>query len=252
MGPFSARAIVPIRDRPAEPRGADPDMPAMRIPVVRTCQTTMSKPTKGTPELEALRLIQKREYRRNWYLRNRTEQLANQKARYLANRPNELIHRKEWYAKNKDSQSLKDKIRRKEHSERIRASDRERYKKRKDQRVAYSREWYAKNRTSVLIRVIQWQKDNKDLVAARGNRRRARKKNAMSSDCRVRVSELKNETNCYYCKASLSDSNRHIDHVIPLSRGGADSPENLVAACASCNCSKQDRTPEEWQRTLNT
>lgn len=36
------------------------------------------------------------------------------------------------------------------------------------------------------------------------------------------------------------------DHVFPWSRGGADSPANLVPACTSCNGSKGDDTPEEW------
>jgi len=48
---------------------------------------------------------------------------------------------------------------------------------------------------------------------------------------------------CQYCGA------RHkvltIDHVIPRSRGGRDSWENLVAACLDCNVRKGDRTPEE-------
>jgi len=35
-----------------------------------------------------------------------------------------------------------------------------------------------------------------------------------------------------------------IDHVTPLSRGGANSIENLVAACRSCNSRKWAKTPE--------
>ncbi|MCB1299613.1 MAG: HNH endonuclease, partial [Microthrixaceae bacterium] len=36
-----------------------------------------------------------------------------------------------------------------------------------------------------------------------------------------------------------------IDHIIPRSRGGADSWENLVACCLKCNNIKGDRTPQE-------
>lgn len=46
---------------------------------------------------------------------------------------------------------------------------------------------------------------------------------------------------CGYC-GSEADS---VDHIIPLSRGGPDKLDNLVAACRSCNTSKGDRTPEE-------
>ena len=46
---------------------------------------------------------------------------------------------------------------------------------------------------------------------------------------------------CQYCGAH-ADS---IDHIVPRSRGGHHSWENLVAACKPCNLSKRDRTPEE-------
>jgi len=46
---------------------------------------------------------------------------------------------------------------------------------------------------------------------------------------------------CAYCTASATT----IDHVIPRSRGGADSWENLVACCLRCNNVKGDRTPQE-------
>jgi 5-methylcytosine-specific restriction endonuclease McrA len=36
-----------------------------------------------------------------------------------------------------------------------------------------------------------------------------------------------------------------VDHVIPRSRGGEDTWENLVCACIKCNNKKGDRTPEE-------
>jgi 5-methylcytosine-specific restriction endonuclease McrA len=35
-----------------------------------------------------------------------------------------------------------------------------------------------------------------------------------------------------------------MEHIVPSSRGGADSWMNLVAACKPCNRMKRDRTPE--------
>ena len=37
-----------------------------------------------------------------------------------------------------------------------------------------------------------------------------------------------------------------LDHVIPRSRGGVDTPDNLVACCKPCNTSKGALTPDEW------
>lgn len=36
------------------------------------------------------------------------------------------------------------------------------------------------------------------------------------------------------------------DHIVPRSRGGSNTPENLAPACRKCNSSKSNRTPEEW------
>ena len=50
---------------------------------------------------------------------------------------------------------------------------------------------------------------------------------------------------CGYCGKSATT----IDHVLPRSRGGADSWENLIACCLRCYNLKSDRTPSEmgWQ-----
>lgn len=49
---------------------------------------------------------------------------------------------------------------------------------------------------------------------------------------------------CYYCGSKCTDG--HVDHVIPLSRGGKDELSNLVWACPSCNLRKNDLTAEEF------
>lgn len=48
---------------------------------------------------------------------------------------------------------------------------------------------------------------------------------------------------CQYC--GRSDLTLTVDHVMPVSRGGEDTWENLVCACVNCNNKKGDRTPEE-------
>lgn len=48
---------------------------------------------------------------------------------------------------------------------------------------------------------------------------------------------------CAYCGRKTSDLT--LDHVIPRSRGGANTWENLVSACQACNHRKANRTPEE-------
>lgn len=55
---------------------------------------------------------------------------------------------------------------------------------------------------------------------------------------------------CLYCGETFEDRFLTRDHVIPQSRGGSDTWSNCVTACAKCNHSKGNRTPEEWGRLL--
>lgn len=49
---------------------------------------------------------------------------------------------------------------------------------------------------------------------------------------------------CLYCGEECGDDG-HIDHVIPVVRGGSNASWNLALACGSCNLRKRDRTPWE-------
>lgn len=49
---------------------------------------------------------------------------------------------------------------------------------------------------------------------------------------------------CAYCK--LTDGPFHIDHIIPVSRGGSNQDDNLCVACAHCNLAKSAKLGREW------
>ena len=55
------------------------------------------------------------------------------------------------------------------------------------------------------------------------------------------MSKKRDKEHCRYCGRRSS----HLDHVFPVSRGGAPDSENLVCACYPCGSRKGDRTPEE-------
>lgn len=55
---------------------------------------------------------------------------------------------------------------------------------------------------------------------------------------------------CRYCGEKGSAKTLSVDHVVPKSRGGSFTWENLVCACRSCNIKKADRTPEEAGMSL--
>ena len=55
---------------------------------------------------------------------------------------------------------------------------------------------------------------------------------------------LRDSFKCQYCDIDLSYSTATIDHVLPISKGGGTSFENVVTSCQPCNSSKgNDLTP---------
>lgn len=56
---------------------------------------------------------------------------------------------------------------------------------------------------------------------------------------------LRDDSTCQYCGVHASASELTLDHVVPRSRGGGSSWDNLVACCKRCNHRKGSRTPEE-------
>ncbi len=56
---------------------------------------------------------------------------------------------------------------------------------------------------------------------------------------------MRDRYTCQYCLRTLPSSELTLDHVIPRSRSGETTWENLVACCHDCNNLKGNRTPEE-------
>jgi 5-methylcytosine-specific restriction endonuclease McrA len=55
---------------------------------------------------------------------------------------------------------------------------------------------------------------------------------------------------CQYCGQQFAMSELSLDHVVPRSRGGTTSWENIVCACVACNVRKGGRTPHEARMQL--
>lgn len=68
----------------------------------------------------------------------------------------------------------------------------------------------------------------------------------MAISSRLRFEVLRRDGfRCTYCGATPQESELHIDHVVPVSLGGTDIPENLTTACATCNAGKASSSPSE-------
>ena len=56
---------------------------------------------------------------------------------------------------------------------------------------------------------------------------------------------------CYWCSGSFTPDHLTMDHVIPITRGGKSSRNNVVPCCKECNSRKKYLLPMEWEEYLN-
>jgi 5-methylcytosine-specific restriction endonuclease McrA len=63
---------------------------------------------------------------------------------------------------------------------------------------------------------------------------------------------MRDDFKCQYCGIHCSTASATIDHVLPISRGGRTSWENVVTACSECNNKKASKTPAEARMPLKT
>lgn len=52
---------------------------------------------------------------------------------------------------------------------------------------------------------------------------------------------------CYWCGQTVPAKALTMDHIIPISRGGKTSRNNVVPSCKTCNNHKKQMLPIEWE-----
>ena len=176
---------------------------------------------------------------------------------------------KKHYQENKEYYSEKSKRRAKENPEQHAAYIREYRRKngRKDRPLYTDQEMLHRHKglqrwlespklsPSVMELVLQQEKARKHRVMynrEKSKRRKAKLKGNIAekiktSQIRARFEKFNNA--CAYCGAKHADLKLHIEHVIPISRGGSHVLSNIVPACSACNFSKRDHDVELWYRS---
>lgn len=84
---------------------------------------------------------------------------------------------------------------------------------------------------------------NKRAAATKFGIRNEYKGVCLRKDLRLAI-YLRDSFRCVYCCCDLhgaAPTDITLDHVVAAADGGSNSPKNLVTACRSCNCSRQDK-----------
>lgn len=79
--------------------------------------------------------------------------------------------------------------------------------------------------------------------------RKKARSNHQATGCWIRADKrlaiyLRDNFQCVYCLAKLNDADPRditLDHLKTKSDGGSNHESNLITACRSCNCARQDK-----------
>lgn len=139
-----------------------------------------------------------------------------------------------WRAKNRDYVNERDKIYRKENPD-------IEFKKQKKYRETHKEKLYLKGK--------KYRGEHKDYFYNKARERKAKKMEVSDGTITLEFEQyLFDEQNgkCAYCGCDLNETGKHLDHIIPLSKGGLHTANNVHWTCPTCNLSKGDKLEDEW------
>lgn len=151
---------------------------------------------------------------------------------------------REWRAKNKD---------------RVRELNREFYEANREERKAYHRQYRVGHKDYFDEKIKEfrsenpdyhrdymrkWSRDNPDKITELDNKRRAFKMGKPKSFTAAEWANLKKLYNytCLRCGRREPEIKLTADHIVPISKEGAGTIDNIQPLCGSCNTAKHDRT----------
>lgn len=114
----------------------------------------------------------------------------------------------------------------------------------RDKSIVASALWRESNQARAREMVLAWHASNKDRRREHKQNRRARKKEnggQLSAGIVAKLLRLQ-RGRCTCCGAPLGND-YHLDHIIPLAKGGANTDENVQLLTQRCNNQKKDKDP---------
>jgi len=141
-----------------------------------------------------------------------------------------------------------------DHAEELRAYQVNNRAEHHDETIAYQHVYREENKDVLTKKRKKYYAKHKPEYIARNANRRALLAGAMIGATAAQKAEIDEiyrkakeepKVRCYLCGDLIKMGDRHVDHIMPLSKGGSHRPSNLAVACASCNMQKHNKLPEE-------
>lgn len=184
-----------------------------------------------------------KELTRQWGRDNPERRKVNRKAKYWQNAELNREKAMQWYRENHERAKERNRQYRIDNHEELL----EKEKRWREENPHIMGEWRENNKDHIKRYEYQYRNKNRRRILAWNAQRRARKRSAKGSYSIDDVQFLHNIQKgcCAYCGQRLG-ANFHVDHFIPLIKGGINQLGNLVLTCPHCNLSKGTSFPKRW------
>lgn len=211
---------------------------------------------------DACRAANKAEIDKARYERERERILSQKRQYHILNREAIRVKDTRYHAENREARNAAARDWRMRNLEDVRAKDRERHMARRGESLAGMRE----RRLRMQARTPAERAADSRRLNPTGMKRCRRghdapissfygdssRSDALSLYCSEHYARRNRDvldegwdcSVCFYCGNTMTAF--HVDHVVPVARGGADDARNYAPACATCNLSKNDTLVADW------
>jgi 5-methylcytosine-specific restriction endonuclease McrA len=167
-----------------------------------------------------------------WASNNKEKRCSTMNAWREANKEHVLNYRKSWYEKNKDKQSASHKIW---------------YIKNRERAIGLNKIWKENNKAHLAVSKKKWSYENPEKNRIYRHTRRARMRNSEGTHTAQDIKDMHKAQGgcCIYCGVDVGED-YHVDHIVPLVKGGSNGKENLQITCPTCNLKKGQKDHAEF------
>lgn len=182
--------------------------------------------------------------------------IKNADRRKARNKEYWKFHGREQYLKIRNDpvkwERFKEGVRRRSQKPNNQATTKARAKRNREKILIWAKQWKLRHIDQVRREAREYAKNKPHILAQNNAKRRARCQDPVDPSEKRLIQNLFREAKsvgmktCHYCGLSFFDV-AHVDHIIPVSRGGEHKRMNMCLSCGDCNLKKGNKTLSEWE-----